>query len=85
MILQARVDAAQYMNYKALNIITLQVSWSDTIFEMPSNSDSKAQYTHPRKFTRSLKILALFFFVCSLTFKSLAVSLRTTRFNTQRF
>jgi hypothetical protein len=64
-MLQARIDSAQNMNYKILHISTVQVSWGDAIFEMSSNSVSKAHYRDLTTFTCSLKIPALFF-LCSL-------------------
>ena len=53
LMLQARIDSAQYMNYKVLHISTVQVSWSYAILEMLSNSACKGQYGHLTAFTRT--------------------------------
>ena len=43
LMLQGRIDSAQYKNYKIPNISKVEVSWSDAISEMPSSSVSKTQ------------------------------------------
>jgi hypothetical protein len=55
LMLQARIDSAKYINYIILPISTVQVSWSDAIFEMPNDSASKAQYRHLNNIYRQLK------------------------------